>query len=49
MKELSTILQTPIFTPEKESLVNTKPQRFKNITQVIHSIIDTETIEFVKK
>ena len=44
VKGLSTILQTPIFTPEKESLVNTKPQSFKNITQVIHSIIDASEI-----
>ena len=30
---------TLIILPDKESLVNTKPQRFKNITQDIHSIV----------
>ena len=44
MKGLSTVLRTLIFIPDKEYLVNTKPQRFKNITQDIHSIIDATEI-----
>ena len=44
VKGLSTVLRTLIFMPDKESLVNTKPQRFKNITQDIHSIIDASEI-----
>ena len=44
MKGLSTILRTLIFIPDKESLVNTKPQRFKNIPQDIHSVIDISEI-----
>ena len=44
VKGLSTVLRTLIFIPDKESLVNTKPQRFKNITQDIHSIIDASEI-----
>ena len=44
VKGLSTVLRTLIFIPDKESLVNTKPQRFKNITQDIHSIIDATEI-----
>ena len=44
VKGLSTVLGTLIFIPDKESLVNTKPQRFKNITQDIRSIIDASEI-----
>ena len=44
VKGLSTFLRTLIFIPGKESLVNTKSQRFKNITQDIHSIIDASEI-----
>ena len=44
VKGLSTVLRTLIFIPDKEYLVNTKPQRFKNITQDIHSIIDATEI-----
>ena len=41
MNCLSTVLRTLIFIPDKESLMNTKPHRFKDITQGIHYIIDT--------
>ena len=44
VKGLSTVLRTLVFIPDKGSLVNTKPQRFKNITQDIHSIIDASEI-----
>ena len=44
VKGLSSVLRTPAFIPDKESLVNTKPQRSKNITQDIHSIIDASEI-----
>ena len=44
VKSLSTVLRTLIFISDKESLVNTKPQRFKNITEDIHSIIDASEI-----
>ena len=44
VKGLTTVLRTLIFIPDKKSLVNTKPQRFKNITQDIHSIIDASEI-----
>ena len=37
-KGLSTVLRALIFIPHKESLLNTKPQRFENITQEIYSI-----------
>ena len=37
-KGLSTVLRTLIFIPHKESLLNTKPQRFENIAQEIYSI-----------
>ena len=33
-----------IFIPDKESLVSTKPQRIKNITEDIHSVIDASEI-----
>ena len=44
MKGLSTVLKTLIFIPDIESLVNTKPQRFENVTHNIHSIIDASEI-----
>ena len=44
MKGLSTVLRTLIFIPNNESLVNTKHQKFKNITQDIHPIIDATDI-----
>ena len=44
VKDLSTVLRTLIFIPDKESLVNTKPQKVTNITQDIHSIIDESEI-----
>ena len=44
VKGLSTVLKTLIFIPDIESLVNTKPQGFENITHNIHSIIDASEI-----
>ena len=44
VKGLSMVLRTLIFTPNEEPLVNTEPQRFKNITQDIHFIFDAREI-----
>ena len=43
-EDLSTVLRTLIFIPDKEPLLNTKPQRCKNIAQNIYSIIDASEI-----
>ena len=43
-EDLSTVLRTLIFIPDKEPLLNTKPQRCKNTAQNIYSIIDASEI-----